>query len=107
MANSILQDKQGPDWPVGFIKVVTPGHPVGLMSVVDASSVEAPEAATSSTSDEYTVRAQQIMFQAFKPGATHGTQNNAGNVYIIRKGDGTGSANRDDMGNIVATLTPG
>jgi ethanolamine utilization microcompartment shell protein EutL len=77
------------------------------MSLVDSASVEAPEAATSSTSDEYTPRAQQILFQAFKPGASHGTQLNAGNVYIIRKGDGTGSANRDDMGDIVATLTPG
>jgi hypothetical protein len=107
MSNSILKDKQGPDWPLGFIKVVTPGTPVELMSLVDSAGVNDPEAPTSATSDEYTVRAQQIIFQGFKPGAAHGTQNNTGNVYIIREGDGTGSANRDDMGNIVFTLTPG
>jgi hypothetical protein len=43
MANSVLLDRHGPDWPLGFIKVVTPGTPVGLMSLVH-SSPERPTA---------------------------------------------------------------
>jgi hypothetical protein len=46
------------------------------------------------------------MFQAFKPGASHGTQVNTGNVYIVRKGV-QGAGNRDDTGSIVKTLSPG
>lgn len=109
MANSIQIDPQGPDWPIGFIKVVTPGTPVGLMSVVDPNGVNDPSTATPGTSGaaEYTIRAQQIMIQALKPGASHGTTFNTGNVYIMRKGAGSGLGNRDDTGSIVATLNPG
>jgi hypothetical protein len=107
MANSINKDRQGPDWPLGFIAVVTPGTPVEVMSLVDpAPEPNEPETATSATSDEYTVRAQQILFQAYKPGASHGMQNNTGNIYIVRDAAG-GSGNRDDTGGIVAVLTPG
>src|SRR5713226_6520370 len=98
MANSILKDRHGPDWPLGFIQVVTPGTPVNIMSVVDPSNLNDPATPTPSTAgaDEFTVRAQQIAFLAFKPGASHGTQNNTGNIYIVRKGSGGGSGNRDD-----------
>jgi hypothetical protein len=108
VALSVYQDKQGPDWPLGFIKVATPGTPVELMSLVDPTGVNDPNAVTSSTSDEYTPRCQQIQIQAFKPGATHGMQLNAGNVYIVRDdGAGGGSGNRDDPGAIVTILAPG
>jgi hypothetical protein len=106
MANSVLQDKNGPDWPLGFIKVVTPGTPVSIMSLVDASSLNDPGKATASGVGEYTSRCQQLQFQAVKP-AANGFQNNTGNIYIVRTGDSTGSANRNDQGAIVAVLQPG
>jgi hypothetical protein len=44
-----------------------------------------------------------------KPGATHGTQNNTGNIYIVRYAarNNSGTGNRDDYGAIVWTLVPG
>ena len=109
MPNSVHLDKQGPDWPLGFIKVVTPGTPVEVMSNIEATSPEPnePETLSSGGGDEYTVRAQQICFQGFKPGATHGMQNNGGNVYIMRDGVGSGTGNRDDTGAMVFVLVPG
>lgn len=109
MSNSVLADRQGPDWPLGIILVPTPGTPVNIMNLVDANNTSAPAQATPDANGVpypmYTIRAQQIIFQAVKPGASHGTQNNTGNVYIVRKG--TGSSNRDDLGAIVKTLIPG
>jgi hypothetical protein len=109
MANSVFRDKQGPDFPLGLIVVPTPGTPAELMSLVDATDANEPESATSTTSDEYTIRAQQIIFQAYKAGAAHGLVPNTGNIYIVREAGtaGGGSANRDDYGAIVAVLTPG
>jgi hypothetical protein len=105
---SVQKDKQGPDWPLGLIVVATPGTPVGIMSLVDPTGVNDPSTATPGISgaDEYTVRAQQIMIQGFKAGASHGLANNTGNIYVVRKGV-QGAGNRDDYGSIVATITPG
>lgn len=107
MTTSIQQDRNGPDWPLGFIEVVTPGTPIGLMSLVDPNAYNAPNTPTSVYSNEYTVRAQEIQIQARKPGASHGTQLNTGQIYICRVGVGSGSGNRDDTGSIIATLNPG
>lgn len=109
MANTVLQDRQGPDWPLGFISVATPGTPVGIMSLVDQNNKNDPSTATSAGGTaEYTQRCQQIMFQGFKPGASHGMQNNSGLVYIIRRNaGGAGSGNRDDPGVMVFVLSPG
>jgi len=106
MTASIQRDVNGPDWPLGFIGVTTPGTPVGFMSVVDPTSDNAPGTPTNSTNYPTTIRAEEIMIQAFKPAAS-GTQFNTGNIYIVRRGAGGGSGNRDDTGSIVATLTPG
>lgn len=108
MANpSVQQDKLGPDWPLGFIKVVTPGVPVGIMSLVDPTSVNDPSTSDPPTAGyEIPIQCNQIVFQGFKPGAAHGTQNNTGNVYIMRKGVG-GDGSRDDDGSRVATIAPG
>lgn len=114
MANSVLQDPQGSDWPLGNIVVTAPGTPVRITSLVDSSAVNAPETPTtttafpaggqSSTADEFTRVAQQIIFQAFKAGAgPPKLALNTGNIYIVRKG-GTGVA---DIGIVVAVLTPG
>lgn len=113
MANSVQQDWNGPDWPLGSIIVATPGTPVSIMSLVDAANANAPGTPTppipnSATrpSNEYTVRAQQIWFEGYKQD-THGLQMNSGNVYIVRRGVGGGSGNRDDYGSIVKILAPG
>lgn len=108
MANSVHNDKQGPDWPLGYINVVTPGTPISIMSLVDPTSLNDPATATpgSPGTDEYTVRAQQIMFQGFKPDV-NGMQMNTGNVYLVRKAQGTGTGNRNDYGDIVLVIPPG
>lgn len=99
--------KSGPDFPLGLIVVASPGTPVNIMSLVDASNVNAPETATSTSSDEYTVRAQQIWVQGMKA-AANGLQNNSGNVYLCRKGvQGTGSPHNGDYGTCVLVVPAG
>ena len=71
---------------------------------VDPNNYAAPNTPTSVNSPEYSPACYEIMVQAMKP-ATHGTQNNTGNIYVVRKGQGT--SNRDDTGVIVATVLPG
>ena len=108
MASGVRKDYHGAVWPLGLIgnsPQITPGTPVGIMSLVDPNSVNDPNQTTTTGSNEFTVRAQQIEFQAFKA-AAHGLQNNTGNIYIIKRG-GSGSANRDDYGTIITCLTPG
>ena len=112
-----MKDFQGPDWPLGLIVVTSPGTPVSIMSLVDPSNVNAPETGFGNQTapqtiptagqQEYSVLAQQIMFQGFK--STAGTApmvNNSGNVYIVRKGT-AGAGNRTDFGAMVFVLTPG
>lgn len=104
MSNSILLDRYGPDWPLGFISVATPGTPVGFMSVVDPSNLAAPGTATAAGVPEYTFRAQQIVLIGFKPSG--GTWiANTGNAYVVRKG--SGSSNRADSGALVTVVQPG
>jgi hypothetical protein len=104
---SIQQDRLGPDWPLGLIKTVTAGTPVGIMSLVDPNGYNDPSTATVLQSNEYTPAAQQIFFSGYKAGALHGMVQNTGNVYIVRKGVGAGTGNRDDTGSIVHVLAPG
>lgn len=109
MGITVHKDPQGPDWPVGNIVVVTPGTPVNIMSLVDPTSINAPETPTGPTSAEYTVRANQILFQAFKAGAAPPLINatgNTGNIYVVRKAT-AGNGGVGDVGVIVAILTPG
>jgi hypothetical protein len=109
---SVQKDRQGPDWPLGLIIVTAPGTPVGIMSLVDPDSYNAPETATavepagSAQNNEYTELAQQIMFQGFKSNAGTGVVNNTGNVYVMRKGV-QGAGNHTDFGSMVAVLPPG
>ena|SRR2546430_6969142 len=114
MPNSIHIDPRGPDWPLGFIGVVTPGTPVGIMSVVDPNGVNDPSVpvppATGSVpalTQLYSPRAQQIIFMAYKTPAGSGPVLNTGNIFICRKAVGSGSGNRNDTGVILMILTPG
>lgn len=110
MANSVLQDRHGPDWPLGFIKVVTPGTPVSIMSVVDPTSVNSPSSPTPGTAgaQEFTVRANQIIFMAYHPGAQPpAAAANTGLAYILRAPSSGGTGNKTDSGVIVKILQPG
>ena len=93
----------------------TTGTPVNFMINVDPNLVNDPGQTTIlsgaggtilGTTTEYTVRAEEVMIQAMKP-AGHGTQQNTGQVYIVRKGTSGNTGNRDDTGSIIATLFPG
>lgn len=106
MANSVHKDRQGPDWPLGFIAVAASGTPVNLMTNVDSGKVNAPESATSTTSDEYTVRAQQMIFQGMHPSAGK-MINNTGMAYVLRAPAAGGTGNLTDTGTIVALVPPG
>lgn len=110
MGVTVLKDKQGPIWPLGNIVVVTPGTPVNIMSLVDPTSVNAPESPTPGTSgsDEYTSRATAIIFQPFKPGSGTILAANTANklVYIVRKAT-AGNGGTADPGVVVAALRPG
>lgn len=107
MANpSVQQDIHGPDWPLGLIVVAAAGTPVGIMSLVDSSSLDDPGNPTAAGVSEYTSRGFTLLFTPCRKGAAnHGTQNNVGNIYIVRKGN-SGTGNRDDYGSIVAVLRP-
>jgi hypothetical protein len=107
LTNSIHKNVHGPDWPLGFISVPTPGVPVSIMSLVDPAFLNSPDSPTVQTADEYTWRAHEIILSAYKPGASHGMQLNTGNVYICRKGAPPGTGNRDDTGSMFPPLTPG
>ena len=110
MANSILLDYQGPDWPLGFIAVPTPGTPVNIMSLVDPTGANNPNtiAVAGSNAAEYSPSVYSVWFQGLKPGnnSVGQMQHNAGNVYIMRKGAG-GSGNNSDTGAMVQILAPG
>lgn len=97
----------GPDWPLGFIKVVTPGTPVSIMSVVDPNNYDAPGTLTKPQSNEYTVRCYRLTFMGYQPVASPGGFTpNAGNVYIMRAGVGGGLGNYTDTGALVKVLAP-
>jgi len=112
MANTVDKNKQGPIWPLGNIVVGTPGTPVNIMSLVDPTLANDPNTANvpgapATGADEYAVRCYGILIQPMKAGASHGTQINAGNIYVIKRGTGAGTGNRDDLGVIIATLSQG
>lgn len=108
---SVQMDINGPDWPLGFIDVVSPGTPVNIMFNVDQSLVA--QGSTTNNPDsgvegkyEYSWRCNQIIFQGFKPKMGGGTQVNTGNVYVCRTPI-SGPGGKGDTGCIVFTITPG
>ena len=107
MADSVQRDQNGPDWPLGMIAVTTPGTPVSIMSLVDASAVNDPGQVNNpllAHQYEFSTAAWEIQFTACRKGASHGLAAATGNVYIVRQAQGTGSGNRDDYGDIVAVI---
>lgn len=106
MAPGIHKDYMGPIFPLGFIGVVTPGTPVNIMSLVDPLGANNPATPDPSPSSgiaaglEFPIMAMNAIFQAVKPGVTHGTQANTGNVYVLGPPVSPGAGNRDDTGDI-------
>jgi hypothetical protein len=79
------------------------------MSLVDPAFVNAPETPTPGTvgANEYTMRAQQIIFQAYKAGAAPPKfAANTGNIYVVKK-PLAGAGGVGDTGTVIAILTPG
>lgn len=115
MADSIMLDPHGPDWPLGLITVLVPGTPVRLMSLVDPSLVNAPwtiqpplTTVSPAKTLGYSPAFQQIMFQGFKKNlGADGVVDNTGNIYVCRAGVGAGLGNRDDYGALVLVVKPG
>lgn len=108
MANSVHKDRQGPLWPLGNIVVPTPGTYVSIMSLVDSTNVNAPETLVPpAAGDEYTPRAQQIVFSAWKAGAAPPKlAANTGNIYIVKR-PLAGAGGVGDVGTVIMVLTPG
>jgi len=116
MAQSIYRGYSGPLVPLGLIAVAIPGTPVQMTSLIDPTSLNAPETFSPAASanntgaavavNEYTITCQQIIIQAYKSNGGTGVVNNTGNIYIMMKGAG-GLGNRTDFGAMVAVLTPG
>ena len=77
------------------------------MSNVDPNNYAAPGTPTAPNVPEFTVRAEEIVVQAVKPGASTGMVANAGYVYIMRKPVPPGSGGRLDSGSMVVSLAPG
>jgi hypothetical protein len=112
MGNSILQDRSGSNWPLGFVEVVTPGVPVRLTVNVDPNNNDAPETPTAPggvAGMRPTPTCNQIILHGYKPTGQggHGLIPNTGRVYILRKPTAAGSGNYDDMGVIVGVIEPG
>jgi hypothetical protein len=109
MANSILSARSGPLWPLGFIKVVTAGTPVNIMSVVDPTGLGNPNTPCTpgSAVPEYGFRAQQIILWGYQPSTGPAYIPNTGNVYVLLAPDKNGSGNASDTGVLVAIIQPG
>lgn len=100
MANSVMRDINGPDWPLGLITVAVPGTPVGFMSVLDSAAGD--ETTKSIFDPEYVPR-----FKAFLITPAHSLAPyvaNTGAIYIVRAAAVGGSGNRADAGAIVAVI---
>ena len=108
MALSVLQRRNGPEWPLGAIVVSTAGTPVGIMSLVDANNTNAPETPSNRLTSEYTTTCRSIWFQGYHPGANNnGMVLNSGNVYVTVN-DGNGNpGNRTNSGTMVMVVPPG
>lgn len=110
--NSVMQDRSGPDWPLGFVACATPRTPVNFMHYVDPSNNNSPNASPNfqTAGAEYTPRFHRITYQGYKPGNnTIAWVPNTGAVYVVRIGNNSagGLGTALDTGVIVAIVQPG
>ena len=109
MALSVLQNRGGPIWPLGYVNVAANGTKVCIMVNVDANNNYSPGGNyTPGSSVEYPATCRGIHVQGFKPGAgNNGMIPNNGNVYLLLAPQGSGTGNRADSGAMVAVIPPG
>jgi hypothetical protein len=115
MAVSVVKAFYGPLWPLGIIVVGTSGTPVGIMSLVDAGSYNAPEtASTAGGLDPYPqLQAEYANCAAYDviitPMKSVGpVVANTGSIYVVMYPlrTGSGAGNKTDSGAIVLTIPP-
>lgn len=105
MALSVRQDRSGPLWPLGLITVTTSGTPVGVMSLVDSASYNAPETPTSAHAAEYaSVEVTDVIVTPVHSVAP--IVANTGAIYVLLSG-GTGTGNKTDPGTTVLIINTG
>lgn len=105
MALSVLQVRNGPEWPLGFVQVANNGVPVSIMVNVDANNTNAPETQSNKNTSEYTTTCRSIVFQGVKPNANNnGLTNNTGNVYILVPSQNGAVGNKSDYGCTVGVI---
>ena len=110
MALSVMKDREGPDWPLGFVAVPHNGTPVCIMHNVDANNNWAPAVSNApgqTPGPEYTPTCHKIGIQGYHPGSSNnGMVINTGNVYVLRVPVG-GNGNRTDSGAMVKVVPQG
>lgn len=117
MANSVMQDPFGNDWPLGYVNVPTGGTPVNIMVNVDPSNNNAPGTSPGQWGSgvkqaEFTPTCHKVTLQGVKPANNNSMVPNTGNVYIMRalgpnNQNAGGAGNRSDPGAMVYVLPPG
>lgn len=115
MANSVIQDPFGVDWPLGFVTIATPGTPINMMANVDPGLVNAPGKPTGPglpPAAEFSPRCHRIQLQGFHPSGTTGMIANTKNAYVMRAPGPNnqfagGAGNYNDPGAIVAIVPAG
>ena len=118
MANSIIQDPFGMEWPLGFVQVANNGTPVNVMKNVDPNNNNAPQTSTGIPGSgvraaEYAPTCHKLWIWGMKPGNNNnGMVANSGLVYVLRAlGPGNsnsgGAGNRSDSGSIIGIVYPG
>lgn len=105
---SVLNQRGGPEWPLGVIAVPTAGTPVRIMSIVDANNTNAPETASNSQTSEYTTTVRSIWFEGIHMAANNnGALQNSGNVYVTLNDANGNSGTRTNPGTWVMVVPPG
>lgn len=107
MANSVLNQRGGPEWPLGVVVVANNGTPVSIMTNVDANNVNAPGSASNNLTSEYTTTCRAIWFTGMHQDANNNMQPNTGNVYVLVPPSANGSGNKSDAGCMVMVVAPG
>lgn len=110
MALSVVLNRTGPLWPLGYINVANNGTPsANLASLVDPNGIMSPtfvSAPGNNVGAEYTPRFRSLVLYGFHPGSgNNGMVPNNGYVYILQPGNGSG--NRADSGAMVGIIAPG
>ena len=114
MAVSTLKNIYGPLWPLGLIVVATKGTPVSIMSLVDATSANAPETASTAAGLQTTTTgmyeyascaAYDILLTPMK--SVNPVVANTGAIYVVMYPLRTaGTGNNADPGVLVMTIPP-